>query len=141
MAKILIIDDDTFVCKQLKTYLQKNGFDAVVAYSANNGLKALKAGGIFFVFCDYRLPDADGMELFERIKKIDPRVPVVFMTAYADVRTAVKAIQAGALDYVTKPLIPEEILKLVRREVNRDTGATRLFQHDFISGESAVMQM
>ncbi len=140
MAKILIIDDDTFVCKQLKTYLQKNGFDVVVAYSANNGLKALKSGGVFFVFCDYRLPDADGMELFERIRKLDPQVPVVFMTAYADVRTAVKAIQAGALDYVTKPLIPEEILKLVRRAVNRDTGPARLFQHDFISGESAVMQ-
>ena len=140
MAKVLIIDDDTFVCKQLKTYLQKNGFDAVVAYSANNGLKALKSGGIFFVFCDYRLPDADGMELFERIRKLDPRVPVVFMTAYADVRTAVKAIQAGALDYVTKPLIPEEILKLIRREVSRDTGAPRLFQHDFVSGESTVMQ-
>ncbi len=140
MGKVLIIDDDTFICRQLKTYLQKNGFEAIVAYSANNGLKALKSGGVFFVLCDYRLPDADGMEVFERIRKLDPWVPVVFMTAYADVRTAVKAIQAGALDYVTKPLIPEEILKLLRRTVNRDSGADRLFQHDFISGESAAIQ-
>ncbi|MFP4691306.1 MAG: sigma-54-dependent transcriptional regulator [Bacteroidales bacterium] len=140
MKKALIIDDDTFVCKQLQTYLHKNGVEAIVAYSANNGLKALKTGDIFIVVCDYRLPDADGMEVFAQIRKLDPWVPVVFMTAYADVRTAVQAIKAGALDYVTKPLIPEEILRLIRRIMDREPGANRLFQHDFVSGESASMQ-
>ncbi len=140
MGKILIIDDDTYVCSQLETLLNKNGFETVAAYSANYGLKALKKGGVDLVLCDYRLPDADGMEVFTRIKKIHPLMPVVFMTAYADVRTAVRMIRAGAFDYVTKPFLPEEILGLTRRILSYEGERFELFDKHFVKGKCSAIR-
>ncbi len=140
MGKILIIDDDTYICKQLKGYLQKQGYNVVTAYTANNGLKALKEGGADFVLCDYRLPDADGLEVFARIRKKEPLLPVVFMTAYADVRTAVKTIRAGALDYITKPFHPEEIGKLVRKGLSGRQERIDLFEKRFVKGSGEAIQ-
>ncbi len=140
MGKILIIDDDTYICKQLEEFLQKRGHKVITAYTANNGLKALKEGGVEFVLCDYRLPDADGMEVFSRIMKTDPLLPVVFMTAYADVRTAVKTIRAGALDYITKPFLPEEIEKLVRKGMSRGQESIDLFEKRFVKGSGDAIQ-
>lgn len=134
MGKILIIDDDTYICKKLETFLKKRGFKVITAHTANSGLKALKKGGVGFVLCDYRLPDTDGMEVFMRIKKIDPLLPVVFMTAYADVRTAVKMIRAGALDYVTKPFLPEEILKLINKGPDHGVESQAVFEERFVKG-------
>jgi len=141
MKSLLIIDDDTYVCNQLKKHLERKGFSVVVALTANGGLKRIQSDHIDFVLCDYRLPDADGHELFERIKRITPNLPVVFMTAYSDIPTAVRMIRAGARDYVTKPLVPEEVYKLVTKNIDRKIfSSPGLFMEDFISGESPVMK-
>ena len=140
MGKILIIDDDAYVCKQLTEFLQKHGFDVLTAYTANKGLKLLKSGDVDFIFCDYRLPDTYGLEAFSHIKRIDSHVPVVFMTAYADVRTAVKLIRRGALDYVTKPLLPEAVLKLVYKGLQDESENKAAFEQQFIAGSSVAMQ-
>jgi len=140
MGKILIIDDDTFICKQLEDYLQKHGYDVVTAFTANHGMKALKKGNIDFVLCDNRLPDADGMELFARIKKTEPLVLVVFMTAYADVRTAVQMIRAGAFDYITKPFLPEEILKLINKGLSLAMENQAVFERRFVTGKGDAIQ-
>ena len=135
MGKILIIDDDTYVCSTLQKFLLKHGYEADVAHTANDGLKALKKDHSELVLCDYRLPDADGAELFMRIRKLSPYVPVVFMTAYADVRTAVRMIRVGALDYVTKPFLPEQILKLVRQALRPGTDyGKEFFESSFVGG-------
>lgn len=140
MSTILIIDDDTYVCKQLNTLLKKHGYHVRLAYTANNGIKEVKRGGVDFVFCDYRLPDADGMEIFRRIKKREPHLPVVILTAYADLRTAVQMIRAGAFDYITKPILPEEIIKTINKGIKARAEDMLSFEHRFIMGEDPAMQ-
>jgi len=140
MATILIIDDDTFICKQLDLLLKKQGHHVRIAYTANNGIKELKRGGVDFVLCDYRLPDANGDEIFRRVKKREPYVPVVIMTAYADVRTAVQMIRAGAFDYITKPFLQEEIIRVINRGLKESPDDLDGFENRFISGEDPAMQ-
>ncbi len=140
MSTILIIDDDTYICKQLETMLKKQGHHVRIAYTANNGIKEVKRGGVDFILCDYRLPDADGKEIFKRIRKREPHVPVVFMTAYADVRTAVQMIRAGALDYITKPFLQEEINKIINKGLKESKDDTESFERQFVQGEDPAMQ-
>ncbi len=140
MSTILIIDDDTYICRQLDSLLRKHGHHVRIAHTANNGIKEVKRGGVDFVLCDYRLPDADGMELFRRIKKREPHVPVVILTAYADVRTAVQMIRAGALDYITKPLLPEEIMKTIQKGFMAGPDDIHSFERRFIIGGDPAIQ-
>lgn len=140
MKKLLIIDDDAYVCNTLKKFLEAKGFCVAVALTANNGLKHLRSKVTDFVLCDYRLPDADGSELFRRIRQVAPNLPVVFMTAYSDLPTAVRMIRAGARDYVTKPLVPEEVHRLVTKNLDSKATSTKLFMEDFIAGHSPVMK-
>lgn len=140
MFKILIVDDDTFVCRQMKELLASRDYGVTVCHTANHGLKELRTNGADMVFCDYRLPDADGEELFYRMRKSHPLLPFVFMAAYADVRTAVKLIRAGALDYMVKPLVMDEVLRLVQKGKGRPgVQNQQMFQKDFVQGRSGAM--
>lgn len=124
MASILIIDDDQDITKILTRFLGKHNYDCTTALTANDGLTNLKKQDYDLVLADFRLPDMDGLELLKSIKSEHPQQKVVTITGYSDVRMAVKIMQEGALDYVTKPLYPEEILKLVKSVVEGSaTGA------------------
>ncbi|PKQ62852.1 sigma-54-dependent Fis family transcriptional regulator [Labilibaculum filiforme] len=113
MKKILIIDDDPTICLMLQGLLKRKNFDADTVFSAGEALKRLENNQFNLVLSDFRLPDFDGLELLQRIKAMHPQVPVIIMTSYADIRTAVNAIKMGAFEYVTKPLNPDEILLLI----------------------------
>lgn len=80
------------------------------AFSAAKGLEILRKEDIDLVLCDFRLPDAEGMQVLQQIKTLKPSVAVIIITGYSDVKVAVKCIRLGAFDYVTKPIHPEEIL-------------------------------
>lgn len=110
MKKILIIDDDHAICTLLKGFLERAKFIIHLAFSAGEALKKLKEMKYDLVLSDFRLPDFDGLKLFQKIKTFTPETPVIIMTSYANIPTAVKAIKMGAFEYVTKPLYPEEIL-------------------------------
>ena len=110
MKKILIIDDDPTICLMLQGLLKRKNFDADTVFSAGEALKKLEINQFDLVLSDFRLPDFDGLELLQKIKSMHPHVPVIIMTSYADIRTAVSAIKMGAFEYVTKPLNPDEIL-------------------------------
>lgn len=114
MAKVLIIDDDPAFCLMLKTFLTKNDFDAERVLSARESLKTLKEDTFDIVLTDFRLPEKDGIELLKEIKQINPYIPVILMTGYGDIKTAVKAMKLGAYEYVTKPINPDEILITIR---------------------------
>lgn len=114
MKKILIIDDNTEVCALLANYLQRQQYDTDEAYTGKSALKLMEKKQYSLVFCDYRLPDYDGIDLLPALKKAQPGVPVVIMTAYADVRTSIRCIKLGALDYITKPIHHQEMLNLVK---------------------------
>ncbi len=137
MAGILIIDDDIFICKAIQKQLSNKGFQAEVAYTGKAGIKLLKEKSFDLVLCDFRLPDLDGMVILREAKKMNLHTPVVIITAYADVRMAVKLMRQGAYDYMTKPLQHEEIVSLARKL----TGSSKknqvaAFSEEFLMGES-----
>ena len=142
MRKILVIDDDSYICNLLVNYLQQKNYSVDGAYSGKKARELITKTDYNLILCDYRLPDSDGLEILEFIKLKKPNTPVIIMTAYAEIKTAVKLIKAGAFDYVTKPIQPEEILQLISRALdsNKDFFTETSFQHEFITGTNKEIQ-
>jgi len=136
--KILIIDDDTYICNLLDNFLSSNGYLTDTAYSGSTAVKKINENEYDLILCDFRLPDSDGLKILTLTKKKNLFTPIIIMTAYADVRMAVRLIKSGAQDYVTKPIHPEEILQLIQKSLDADsiklTSST--FEQHFIAGES-----
>ncbi|WP_224485082.1 sigma-54-dependent transcriptional regulator [Robertkochia aurantiaca] len=114
MPKILIIEDDVSFSAMLERFLSKNSFEVDTCYSAGEGLEHLKSGNYDLVFVDLRLPDLDGIELLSRVKEMKPETPVILMTSYAEVTTAVEAMKKGAFDYISKPFNQDEVLLVIK---------------------------
>lgn len=108
--KILVIDDDTSFCMMLKTFLQKNGFEVQNAFTAKEGIEQISNHTFEIILTDIRLPDADGLEILNKVTSDAIAAKVILMTGYTDIKTAVKAMKMGAFDYVGKPINPDEIL-------------------------------
>lgn len=104
MVTILIVDDDPLVSRTLNTHLTEKGYDVVLSASGQEGLYILKRQPIDCVLLDIRLPDLDGLEVLRQIKEMNPKISVVVMTAYDDMKTTVEAIKLGAFEYLVKPI-------------------------------------
>lgn len=115
MKKILIIDDDMDMCRLLSHFLQRKGFETDVAYTASKGLAKFAEGHFDLVLCDFRLGDKDGREVLQEIRKQDAAAIVIIITGYSDIKMAVEVMRHGAFDYITKPLIPEEVINLINK--------------------------
>ena len=113
MMTILLIEDDVPFCKLLEKFLIKNGYKVATAFSAADARDKIKTSIYNLIITDLRLPDADGILLLSEIKLQFPQIPVILMTGYSDVTTAVKAIKQGATDYISKPFNPEEVLLVI----------------------------
>lgn len=111
--KILIIDDDVDLCSLLGNYLTRKGFQVETAHNGSKGLHKFAEKKFDAVICDYRLGDMDGRQLIAGLKKHDPMVKVLVITGYSDIKTAVEVIKLGAFDYITKPLVPDEVSTLL----------------------------
>lgn len=118
MAKILLIEDDVPFCKLLEKFLIKKSFEVVTAFSASEAKAKIKVTDFDLIITDLRLPDCDGIQLMSEIKTIHPNIPVLLMTGYSDVSTAVKAIKNGAADYISKPFNPEEVLLVITKTLS-----------------------
>lgn len=119
MQKILIIDDEPDICLLLKRFLSKKGFEAEYATEAEKGLDMLDSFRPDLVLCDFRLGKMDGGEVLTRIKEKHPRLPVLIMTGYSDIKIAVTVMKKGAFDYLTKPLFPDEIYLTIQRALEQ----------------------
>jgi two-component system response regulator HydG len=115
MKKILIIDDEVNVALLLSKFLTRNGFDVKTASNGNAGMEFLKNGEFNLVLCDFRLEDTDGREMLKNIKIQYPKIGVIIITGYSDIKMAVELIKMGAYDYITKPLYPDEILNTINK--------------------------
>lgn len=113
MPKILLIEDDISFCKLLEKFLIKKDYDVTIAFSAAEARLAIKKESFDLILTDLRLPDSDGIGLMAEIKAAYPQTPVILMTGYSDVNTAVKAIKNGAADYISKPFNPDEVLLVI----------------------------
>lgn len=120
MLKILIIDDDRDICLVLSKFLVKNNYEVDVAYRGEEGLSLLRQHDYDLILCDYKLPDLTGIELLQKIKILNAAVPVIIITAYSDVKTAVETFRYGANDYITKPLYPDELLVTIRETIQKN---------------------
>src|ERR1700751_4863658 len=114
MATILIIDDDKDICMLLSRFLVKNNFEVIIANTGKAAIEVLSNNKLDVVLCDFRLEDMTGKDILFKIKELHPHLPVIIMTGYSDVRMAVTIMKLGAYDYITKPLLPEEILLTIK---------------------------
>lgn len=121
MSKILIIEDDISFCKLLEKFLTKNNYTVSTTFSATEARLAIQNEEFNLILTDLRLPDADGIELLAEIKASYPQIPVVLMTGYSEVSTAVKAIKNGASDYISKPFNPDEVLVVITNALAMET--------------------
>ena len=119
VGSVLVIDDEPVLQDVLGTLLRGAGFEVFGATSAADGLQLLREEEIDVVLLDLMLPDRPGIELLPEIKGHDPHLPVVVITAYSSVESAIEAMQLGAFHYVPKPFKNEEVLHLVRRAAER----------------------
>lgn len=119
MEKILIIDDDKDLCFVLKRFLSKHGFEVIEATSGKAALEILENVEPDLILCDFRLEDMSGSSILKKIKEKNPSVPVIIITGYSNIKTAVEVMKLGAMDYVTKPLLPDEILLTIRKALSK----------------------
>lgn len=113
MPRILIIEDDTAFCEMLQKFITRKGYETLASFTAADAKLKLKENPFDLVLTDLRLPDYDGLQLLTDIKNSNPKTPVIVMTGYAEVATAVTAMKKGAFDYISKPFTPDEILMLI----------------------------
>jgi len=104
MKSVLIIDDDTLICKTLSGHLSKQGFDVQVAEEGEEGVRKFREFNPDVVILDVRLPDLDGIEVLRQIRELSKKTYVLMMTAYDDMKTTIEAIKLGAFEYLVKPL-------------------------------------
>lgn len=122
MIKILIVDDDPMFRIMLRTFLLKNNYDISEAANGKDCLRKIKSEEYDIVLTDLRLPDTTGLDLLKEIRESDKNkhVPVILMTSFGDIKSAVKAIKLGAYEYVTKPVNPDEILMNIKGALKRN---------------------
>ena len=113
--KILVVDDDESHRIMLRAVLKEEGYHVTEAADGTDAVKAVETEAFDVILMDIRMTNMDGIEALTEIRKISPLVPVLIMTAYASVKTAVEALKAGAFDYVTKPLDIEELKILIEK--------------------------
>jgi two-component system, NtrC family, response regulator HydG len=111
--KILIIDDDTDLCILLSRFLTRKGFETEMAHTGSKGIAKFAEQKFAAVICDYRLGDMEGKEIIAALKEKDPAIKILVITGYSDIKTAVEVIKLGAYDYITKPLIPDEVFSIL----------------------------
>ena len=115
---ILIVEDDLTFATMLKTWLCRKGFQVFTGSGLAGAYKELEKNDIDLILSDLRLPDGDGTSLLEWRKDNNKNIPVIIMTSYADIQSAVNAMKNGACDYVSKPVRPDELLKKIEEAIN-----------------------
>ena len=114
--QILVVDDEPNMLRLLKTILMdKTGYEVNTTNNPLEVSKLLQERPYDLVVSDLKMPLVDGMDLIDIIKKIDPQLPIVIITAYGTLETAEEAVQKGAYDFITKPFRKETILITIRR--------------------------
>lgn len=118
MKHILIVENDTTFAVMLQTWLSKKKFSVASVSGIAAAKKTLIESSVDLVLCDLRLPDGDGIDLLEWVSNRNVNVPLIVMTSYAAIPSAVQAMKLGARDYISKPVNPEDLLQKINEVFN-----------------------
>jgi DNA-binding NtrC family response regulator len=118
---ILVIDDDRIILDSLREFLSLEGFQTDGAEALKDALARLREENYSLVITDVSLPDGDGLELLDIIRKDYPQTVVIVITGYGTIESAVRAIKLGAYDYLTKPIIDDELRLVVERAIKQQS--------------------
>lgn len=113
MEKVLVVDDELNMRLVLSAMLKKEGYEVAMASDGRQALKMLKEAHYAVIITDLKMPHIDGMELLSHVEKDYPAIPVIMITAYGTIATAVNALKKGAFDYITKPFEQEELMGII----------------------------
>ena len=150
MSRILIVDDEPRILLLMKGLLKTNGYEVETAKDGAAALEIVRAGGVDIVVTDLRMQPMDGMALFREVHAASPDVPVILLTAYASVETAIDAMKSGIFDYLTKPFKVEDMLACLKRAeekirrsaaVATDSGPLRYRFENFIANSPAMKEV
>lgn len=124
MEKILVVEDKESMARMLKETLELEGYEVIVAHDGAEGIKRVKDSKVDLVLTDMKLPKKDGLAVLKASKGENPLIPVIVMTAYGTVETAVNAMKLGAYDFITKPLDTDYLQILIERSLKNQRVVT-----------------
>jgi len=151
MSKILAIDDDSIIRALLTNILQKAGNKVITAPDGKTGLRIVKEENPDIVITDYQMPGMDGLEVLDAIRLSNPSLPVIILTAHGDVALTIKSMQAGAYDYLDKPIQINELLSIIEHandlikqnhsiKEQIPTAALKAIEENTFAGRSPLMR-
>jgi DNA-binding NtrC family response regulator len=113
-GRILIIDDDPHFLRVLQRILSGEKFSVMATANPCDGIEFLRSNNFDLIICDLRMPDCDGLNVLQAIRSAGNEIPVIILTAYGEVDTYLEAMNAGATEYLNKPIKSEELVQVVR---------------------------
>ena len=116
-AKLLVVDDDSLIRRSLGEMLRHEGYFVFEAATAAEAMKVASGTELALVISDFNMPETDGMQLLRELRSKKPELPVVLVTGYGTVEQAVEAMKNGAYDYVSKPILDDEMKMVVKRAI------------------------
>lgn len=112
---VVIIEDETTLAKNIKTYLQRHDYEVQLADDGKAGIELCRTAKPDVVLLDLHLADMDGLAVLAQLRQLDPQLKIIMMTAHGNIQTAVEAMKAGAYDYLSKPLVLSELVLLLSK--------------------------
>ncbi|MCL4440367.1 MAG: sigma-54 dependent transcriptional regulator, partial [Firmicutes bacterium] len=117
IPKILVIDDEEHMCWALERAMKQEGYQVLTTTRGRAGLELIKEESPSLVILDLKMPEMDGMEVLKKAKEMNPKLPVVMLTAHGTIETAIEAMKIGATDYLTKPFDLDELKMVIRQNL------------------------
>jgi DNA-binding NtrC family response regulator len=138
-TRVLVIDDEQIILDSIRKILEGGDYEVEVSLSGRQGLDWALKKQYDVVLTDIRMPDIGGMRVLRDIKRAKPSLPVVMITGYATVQSAVEAMKLGAMDYLEKPFTPEKILEVVGSSVHK--AATQAVEEQSLIHKEEVIKV
>lgn len=140
MTKTLLVEDDIAFAQLIQGFFKKHAYAVEVCTSLKEAIHQLQINSFQLILLDFNLPDGNGFDFIEKLKQSQIRVPVIMMTGFHDVRTAVKALQMGVKDYITKPVNHEELLSAIEQTLKPTPESVSYNNQEFVKGHSEAAQ-
>ena len=120
--RIILVDDDKHAVETLSKLLSEDGYEVVVCFNGKEAIKKMELNKYDVIITDLRMPEIGGLELLKNIKKTDPELPVIIVTAFGEVGSYLDAFVKGAYDYINKPINYEELIRLLEAIFRKEEG-------------------